>query len=234
MTKTMLSTLKLPTLGTDDLFETWWLQFKAYGDVKGFAPALTATIAKSVPLRDSVILGDSEPDKATARARARNQLAVASLSMALKKQSDIARIYKAINKDWPSGLAYKTVELLRKHYQPDKQRARADKTQEFHEIKMSDEEDPEVLSERICTVNNKYVQSLGVLPDEEQIVIILARSPEKYSSILATEQRAKTTTLTPDDLIDAMTLVYRSDRKETALENWQWQTMGEYQMKKYC
>ena len=60
----------------------------------------------------------NDDGKKAAAAKKRNPIAMASLTMSFTTEGTMGLIYKAKDTNWPSGKAYKVVEVLFKKYQP--------------------------------------------------------------------------------------------------------------------
>ena len=106
--------MKLPVFdGTQDGYQMWWMRYRAYAGVQRFLPALSATFQPQLPATEGTVLDISTDDgKKHALNKKMNAVAVATLTMAFKNESEMSLVYKSITADWPGGLAYKIVEGL--------------------------------------------------------------------------------------------------------------------------
>ena len=114
--------VKLPLFdGKAKNFTMFWMQFKAYGAVKGFLPALQDGGKPDMPPDEATVLDMNDPTKKTqVEAKKRNAVAVASLTMAFTTQALMKHDNKACDNDWPSGLVHKIVMSLFANEVPSK------------------------------------------------------------------------------------------------------------------
>ena len=206
------SGLKLPTFGEDTTYETWWLKITAYARVKGWAEALEPEFEKQLGTLDETVKLDLTKDEDVKKQRLlkQNRTAIAALTMSLKRQRDITKIFKTKVKDkWPSGKAHKVITLLKKRYQPDDILADTERQAQLEKISMKVTDHPDTLSEQISESNNAYFDRLGSLEPEKEIALILRKAPAVYADTLTAEKRMRKSELTPDDLYEAMSDKYR-------------------------
>ena len=129
--------VKLPIFdGTEKKFQMWWIRFKAYATVHKFRQALDVGGETYMPLsEDEAIDETTEDGKKEVKAKARNAVAMANLTMAFTSEGTMKLVYKAMTSDWPSGLAHKVVEKLLKKYQPKDTISQVDMRQKLNSIK---------------------------------------------------------------------------------------------------
>lgn len=206
METTTEKTIKLPSFdGQAGQFQTWWIRFNAYATVHGFAAACTAQDEADLPATKATAIDTStDAGKRAAAAKKRNMVAIASMTMAFKKESLMGMVQKAKDQNWPSGKASTIVKALIKKYQPKDRVARVEARQALNQIKMKTGEDPAVLFEQISAVRNRYKTQNQQLNTEELIAVVLDAAPEKYQSVLTTTQLTKGDQRTLDDLEEAM------------------------------
>ena len=89
-------------------------------------------------------------------ARDKNTLAIASLTIALTRAQDENMILRAVSEAWPEGIAWMIMEKLKQKYHPDDNTAGLERTRDIRDIKMSDDDDPDMLVNQVTTINNRY------------------------------------------------------------------------------
>lgn len=137
-----------------------------------------------------------------------NQCVMMVLSITLKWVENIAKMYKTMRPEWPAGLASKVIKLLRAKYQSNDRRACVDRLIELAKIKMRVGQDPDVLSEHITMINNKYVAWLGSLDEGDSVAVVVRKAPVEYQAELAAEQHLKGEAVMMDNFIAVMNLYY--------------------------
>jgi len=112
--------VKLPTFsGKQEDFQIWWTCFMAYAVVYKFKEALKQGGEDDLPTgKDDTIDETTDAGKKQALAKKRNVVAMANFSMGFTMEATMGILYRVMTPNWPSGLAYKVVEELKKKYQP--------------------------------------------------------------------------------------------------------------------
>jgi len=112
--------VKLPTFsGKQEDFQIWWTCFMAYAVVYKFKEALKQGGEDDLPTgEDDTIDETMDAGKKQALAKKRNVVAMANFSMGFTMEATMGILYRVMTPNWPSGLAYKVVEELKKKYQP--------------------------------------------------------------------------------------------------------------------
>jgi len=112
--------VKLPTFsGKQEDFQIWWTCFMAYAVVYKFKEALKQGGEDDLPTgKDDTIDETMDAGKKQALAKKRNVVAMANFSMGFTMEATMGILYRVMTPNWPSGLAYKVVEELKKKYQP--------------------------------------------------------------------------------------------------------------------
>ena len=87
------------------MFQTWWMRFQAYAKIHKFKEAIAVTVDANLPDKDSDAL-DETTDKDKILAKRRNEIAMASLTMAFTKEEQMGYIYEAQTDDYPDGVAF--------------------------------------------------------------------------------------------------------------------------------
>eukprot|EP00957_Ditylum_brightwellii_P082666 6285748-Ditylum_brightwellii.AAC.1 len=115
-----VKSLKLPTFNREQKgFQIWWMRFRAYGTVYGFAQSIQQRPDQDLPSSEYEILDTVTTDGARAsKAVKLNVIAMCNLTMAFTTESLMGLIYAAMTPAWPSGKAHVVVVLLHKKYAP--------------------------------------------------------------------------------------------------------------------
>jgi hypothetical protein len=137
-----------------------------------------------------------------AKAKRRNAIAMASLTMAFTSESTMGLIYKAQIEEWPGGLAHLVVKALRAKYMPDDVITKVELRQMLSKVKMKKGDEPSMLFEQLSAIENRFNKPGQSIPEDDLIVAVLTAAPKDYTSILTAEQRSKGTANT--DLESAM------------------------------
>lgn len=97
--------VKLPVFdGKHESYQKWWFRYREYASVMGFIDALGDQGEADLPTKETTVL-DATVDTRKILAKKRNQLAFASLAVALETDKLIEMSMKAMTADWLSGLA---------------------------------------------------------------------------------------------------------------------------------
>ena len=117
-------TVNIPKFtGKPSDFQMWWTRFLSYGTVYKFASCLKTKIEADMPSSQAVF--DAMPEATAADIAAkkkaelaikRNDLAMATFTMAFYTETMMNLVYKAQSDEWPQGLAHQVVDLLMKKY----------------------------------------------------------------------------------------------------------------------
>jgi hypothetical protein len=162
-----------------------------------------------LPTSDSEVIDESTNDrKKKSGMKNRNAIVMAHLSMALTKQATMQLIYKVKSQAWPGGLAHEVVKGLFKKYRPIDMMTLVELLQALGKLSMKQKDDPAVIFEQIGSIENRYMDGMRMIPDEELIAVVLSTTPEEYTPILMTEHRIRGNALSLEDLELAMTIHY--------------------------
>ena len=104
--------------------------------------------------------------------------------------------------DCPSGLVYLLVNELNRELNPSDRIVRVNLRKKLTELTMNKNEDMVQLFERIKTLKNQC--SRIMVPNEELIALVIEKTPQLYSGILAAEDRAQGTGLMIGNLEEVM------------------------------
>jgi hypothetical protein len=146
--------VKLPTFDGDyKKFQMWWTRFSAYATVYKFWQALTDEDDDVRPSSE-----DEELDLTTAEgkkqeaAKKRNEVAMASFTMAFTSEGVVGMVYKSYTTEWPNGLAKLVVASLLKKYRPIDTISRVEMRQRLSKVAMKKGSDPSTLFEQLSAI----------------------------------------------------------------------------------
>jgi gag-polypeptide of LTR copia-type len=139
----------------------------------------------------------------------KNEIAMASFSIAFTTEKAMNIIYSACNKNWPEGEAYLVVRELMKQYRPLDNVLKIEMRQRLSRIKMKKGMDLSILFETLTSIQNQFFGPGKRLPADEIIAIVLNVVAEEYRPCLTVERKLKGNKLTVQDLEMAMVEEYR-------------------------
>jgi len=204
--------VRLPMFdGDHKKFQMWNTRFRAFATVSRFAEALAPQAM--MPAREDELIDETTDDgRLKALAIRRNGVAMANLSMAFTSEGTMGLVYKAMNPEWPGGLAYLVMEALNKKYRPQDTITRVELRQKLNKVAMKKNQDPATLFEQVSSIENQC-NAPGVKIDEgDLIAVILDAAPEEYHAVLTLEQRLRGDKLTLNDLETAMNQFWRQGK----------------------
>lgn len=220
-------TVNIPKFnGATKDFQMWWTRFMSYATVYRFVSCLKDAKENDMPATNAdfeampVTSSDEiKAQKAADNAVKRNNLAMATFTMAFTTEALMNVVYKAQSDDWPQGLAHLVVKALLDKYRPRDLITRVELRQQMNAISMKKDDDPTTLFEQIAAVENQYTalaRQLGsgtkkITLDEEDIMgAIIDKAPKEYQSVLTSTVIDKGSSLKREDLEKAMTGYYRT------------------------
>ena len=213
-------TIPLPKFDAKDKhFTSWWTRFEAYADFNGFGEALHRGEDPDLPASDSATVDVStDAGKMQMRAKRRNKLAMANLTMAFSTDGLLNLIHKAKTTDWPKGLAYLVVEAVHNKYQPKDTINLVEARLELNKVKIKKDENPAKLFELLSGIENKYNQESVIVDEADLIATVLYVAPSQYQSVLATKQEIRGNALTLRDLETTMSKYWRQTKGSRAAD----------------
>ena len=110
--------LKLPIFdGEAKKFQMWWTCFNAYASVYKFRQAIQEKGDEDLPGSSEEMFDEETPEgKKKKAAIKRNEIAMASFTMAFTTETLMGLVYRASNADWPSRLTKLVVQGLLQKY----------------------------------------------------------------------------------------------------------------------
>ena len=109
--------------GKKELFQTWWIRFRACAKVAGFTKALGAEPEEDLPesqIAAEALTGTDAETKKKQAAVTRNDATMANFTLAFATDELIGMILTAQTTEWPEGLTCNVVkEMIKKHEQGD-------------------------------------------------------------------------------------------------------------------
>ena len=212
------SSIKVPVFNGDEKnFQSWWIKFQAYSRVKGFHMLLsdagitiTEADIEGLELKPSSGTGAiTANEKKQLKLAKKNLNAMAHLTMAFGMEALLNKISSASTADWPGGLAFKLVDLLKEKCAPKDRMAVVERTRKMNTIKLKKGTDPAHLFELIKSVENQFSDLPQKLTEDKKIAAVFEKASDEYGIILANTARDKGTALTMDDLEESMKMQWR-------------------------
>jgi hypothetical protein len=161
---------------------------------------------------DSTVDESTAAGKALGAAMKRNALAMANLTMAFTNETTMGLVWKAMNDDWPGGLAHLVVAALFKKYQPQDTITRVELRQMLADVSMQAGEDPATLFEQVSSIENRYNTATRKIEEEDLIAVVLSAASEEYQAVLTIEQRIRGGNVTLEDLEACMNQYWRQTK----------------------
>jgi hypothetical protein len=205
--------------GLAKAFQLWWMRFVIFSIVYKFGEAVNKEAPDAnLPSSEDDVL--DEDDKKKIAAKRRNSVAMANLSMAFTSEASMGLIYKSMSKEWPNGLTHLVIKALFKKYHPDDTISKVELRQRLNGVTMKSNADPATLFEQLASIKNRYNTLVDQLKEEDLIAVVLEKAPMEYQAVLTTEQRARGSNLTLDDLEMTMNQHWRQigDKSKSAGE----------------
>jgi hypothetical protein len=107
--------------------------------------------------------------------------------MALTMVGTMSLVFKAMEENWPAGLAHKVVAVMFKKYQPRDTMTRVELCQRLNKVTMKRGEDPGATFEQLSAVKKMYNTSTSKIEEEDLIAVVIAAAPKDYQSVLTNE-----------------------------------------------
>ena len=142
-------------------------------------------------------------------------LAMAHLTMAFGTEALLKNIASACTSEWPGGLAYRLVALLKEKCAPKDRMAGVERQRKLNQVELKTGEDPAKLFEQLKAIDNQFSELTHRLTKDDKIGVILDKGAEEYGLILANTAREKGSGLTLDNLEDAMKVQWRITSAKT-------------------
>jgi hypothetical protein len=157
--------------------------------VKKFAQALGNTAEPDLPDSDSTVIDETtDIGKRQAAAKQRNSIAMACLTMAFTTDAAMSVVFKAKTTEWPGGLAWMVMDLMRKKYRPQDLVTRAELRNKLNNLSMADGDDPKVLFEEISTIENRYNIGTNRVDEADLIALVMQKAPKMYKLVIAAQE----------------------------------------------
>jgi hypothetical protein len=203
----------MPTFDGDPRnFANWWKKFLAYATMSKFKDILKEV--RDVNLPESEVSEENEEITKEQRIAIRkNEVTMASFSMAFTTDKAMNMVFAASTVGWQEGEAYLVVRERMKKYRPLDTVLKIEMRQELTRIKMRKGMDPSLLFEQLTLIQNQYLGPGKRLDKEELIAIVLDVATEEYCAILTVERKIRSDSLTVEDLESVMTEEFRQNAR---------------------
>jgi hypothetical protein len=180
---------RIPTFdGHIQNFPTWWKKFSAYATMARIKSILKEERDVNLPEKEvSEIDEQDEKGKLARLAVSKNELAMASFSIAFTTDKVMNILYAACTENWPDGEAHLVVRELYKRYRPLDTVSKVEMRQHLSRVKMKKGTNPSALFETLTWIQNQFLGPGVRLPKDEIIAIILDVASEEYRPILSVE-----------------------------------------------
>ena len=233
MTNEESTSLRVPVFnGEEKKFQSWWIKFQAYARVKGFHGVLSDSgitieeedieTLENKPSHGSGTTGARTADEEKQlKLGKKNLTAMAHLTMAFGTEALLNKISVVSSSDWPGGLAFQLVDLIKEKCAPKDRMAVVERTRKMNAVQLNKGADPANLFEQIKSVENQFSDLPQKLTENDKIAVVLEKAAEEYGVILSNTAREKGNHLAMDDLEDAMKIQWRITKgtKETKSES---------------
>jgi hypothetical protein len=134
------TSVRLPLFdGQHKNYQIWWTRFMAYASVHQFTQALKTGGETSMPARDEDVV-DATTHPQVAKAKKRNAIAMANLTMAFTSKMTMGLVYKAQTEEWPGGLAHLFVAALKSKYMSNDVNTKVELRQMLSKVRMKKDE----------------------------------------------------------------------------------------------
>lgn len=184
-------TVRVPTFnGDEDKYQSWWIRFKAYAKVAGFSAAISTDPEVDLPANQAEVnslTGSDEDTKRKLAAVSRNDTAMANLTLAFTSDELLRMILSAQTSEWPDGRACDVIKDLTKKYKPEDIMSLVDEKVELAKIRMSSDEEPKKLFDRIIAVETRFNTKTRQIAEAEKIAVVLSQAPKQYQGVLTSE-----------------------------------------------
>jgi anti-sigma28 factor (negative regulator of flagellin synthesis) len=191
-----------PFEGKQSEFPKWWIKMGAHADRYGYRKALKVQKEDDLPdSEEEVIPAGKHKAKA---ARWRNKTAITCFSDSFQTYRLLSWIPESATTAYPGGLTWKIVARLMKTFAPDDMTSRVELRLKLNQLALKEKEDPEVLTERVAELKQRFNQGTVKINEEELIAALISGAPKKYESSINVEKRLRGKDLTYEHVIEAM------------------------------
>jgi hypothetical protein len=180
------STIKVPVFrGTDEKWDMWKAQFKAYAHHKKFLGVL---------LGDDKAKAEKEKltEKEDIRIRKANDAAYASLIMACKGGA-FGHVNSARNEDFPNGSAAIAWEKLSKVYESNTMSDMVDLLDKWSKCALEGDNNPDTWFNDLAHIRDRLVKTKAPISDETAVAHIITKLPEVYRPLVVGLKLSSTT-----------------------------------------
>jgi hypothetical protein len=137
-------------------------------------------------------------------AKRRNAIAMVCFTMAFLREGMLMILYQAVTPEWPSGLAYRVIEILIRKFGPVDMISKIELRTELNNISMKKKDKLSDLFEKIASVKNRFNCGNSMISDDELMAVVIGAAPVEYQGSLLNEQLNKGNRVKLDDLREVM------------------------------
>ena len=119
--------------------------------------------------------------------------------MAFTTAEDMEFVDMLATTEYPQGQAKEVIKTLRKKYRPQDWISTVEAEAELMNLKMKGNRNPDEYFRKLAVIKNKYKDSKS-FDESTLIAMTIAKAPQKYSTVLASELRSKGNSVTLEDL----------------------------------
>ena len=207
-----VKSLKPPGFAGDKKeFQTWWMRYKAYCQMRKVFDYMGLTQHPDLPTKE-VADAANPHSKQQQAALSKNEQAMYYLTLAFQTEQLLGMIYKSQTPEYPNGLAWMVVKSLHEKYRPKDRISRVEMRRDLAAVKLGKKEDPARLFEELHRLQNMYMdKDAGIeISQDDLIAQAFSAAPEQYQAVMIGEQRFKGDQLTLDDLEQVMDQHWRA------------------------
>jgi hypothetical protein len=171
------SSVKIPVFrGTDEKWDVWKAQFKAYAHHKGFLKVL---LGDEVAEPETTVI----TEKGKLRIRKANDTAYASLIMACKSGA-FGHVNGARDKDFPNGSAKLAWDKMVKVYESNTMSDMVELMDKWSKCTLDGDSNPDVWFNDLAQIRERLTKTKAPISDETAVAHIITKLPESYRPLV--------------------------------------------------
>ena len=174
--------------GKKSQFGIWWPRFKAYCVMKGIQDALQEGF--TLPADPNTLPTDADALKEHKLKFGTNAAYSATLTLAFTTSTLLEMITSTETDEYKGWITRDAVKKLFRKNRPNITISNVKAKAELELLQFKDGENPERIFEKLAILKIKYL-GCKRFEEKELILIVLARVPSEYKSVLTSESRSK-------------------------------------------